>query len=170
MGTYSSGQANLHCIRDSMSDKILSALEPSAVLLQSSAADKLEVITELGNRLYRAGYVKESFVEAALARERELPTGLPLDGKFNAAIPHTDVEHVISPGLALATLSKPVMFKNMVSPEEDVPVQLVILMALDQPKSQVEMLQEISQVLQNKETIERLMAARSYSDVEKAFK
>jgi len=153
-----------------MSDKILSALEPSAVLLQISAADKAEVITELGNLLFRAGYVKPSFVQAALARERELPTGLPLDGKYNAAIPHTDVEHVIIPGLALATLSEPVIFKNMVSPEDDVPVQLVILMALDQPKSQVDMLQEISEVLQNRETIERLMAARSFSDVEKAFK
>lgn len=153
-----------------MSDKILSALEPSAVLLQLSATDKADVITELGDLLYRAGYVKESFVQAALARERELPTGLPLDGKYNAAIPHTDVEHVISPGLALATLSKPVIFKNMVSPEEDVPVQLVILMALDQPKSQVEMLQEISEVLQNRGMIEKLMAARSFADVEKAFK
>jgi PTS system galactitol-specific IIA component len=152
-----------------MSEKILTILEPSAVRLRSAADNRVEVITELGDLLYQAGVVKESFTKAALQRESELPTGLPLEGNFNAAIPHTDVEHVISPALALATLSKPVLFKNMVSPEEDVPVQLVILMALDQPKSQVEMLQEIAAVLQDKETIEKLMEAKSYSDIRNAF-
>ena len=29
-----------------------------------------------------------------------MPTGLPLEGKYNAAIPHTDIQHVIKPALA----------------------------------------------------------------------
>jgi PTS system galactitol-specific IIA component len=76
---------------------------------------------------------------------------------------------VIKPGLALATLAKPVVFQNMIQPEEGVPVQLVILMALDQPKSQVEMLQEIAGVLQDSQVIEKLMAARNFQDIQKAF-
>jgi len=152
-----------------MSERILNILEPGAVRLHSEAKDKTEVLTELGNLLFQTGYVRESFVEAALQRESQLPTGLPLEGKYNAAIPHTECEHVIKAGLALATLAKPVIFQNMIQPEEGVPVQLVILMALDQPKSQVEMLQEIAGVLQNSLVIEKLMEARDFKDIQKAF-
>ena len=152
-----------------MSEKILNMLGAATVLLGLKAADKTEVITRLGQVLFQAGCVLESFVQAALDRESQLPTGLPLDGRYNAAIPHTEVEHVIKSGLALATLLEPVIFQNMIVPEEAVPVHLVILMALDQPKSQVEMLQEIAEVLQNKETIEKLMMARDFLDVQSAF-
>ena len=152
-----------------MSERILNLLEPSAVRLHSEAQDKTEVLTELGNLLFQTGYVRESFVEAALQRESQLPTGLPLEGKYNAAIPHTECEHVLKAGLALATLARPVIFQNMIQPEEGVPVQLVILMALDQPKSQVEMLQEIAGVLQNALVIEKLMEARDFQDIQKAF-
>jgi len=152
-----------------MSERILNILEPGAVRLHREAQDKTEVITELGNLLFQTGYVRESFVEAALQRESQMPTGLPLEGRYNAAIPHTECEHVIKAGLALATLAKPVIFQNMIQPEEGVPVQLVILMALDQPKSQVEMLQEIAGVLQNSLVIEKLMEARDFKDIQKAF-
>jgi PTS system galactitol-specific IIA component len=152
-----------------MSEKILSLLSPSTVLIGVEAADRTEVISRLGELLLRAGCVRESFVNAALERESQLPTGLPLDGHFNAAIPHTEVEHVVKPGLALATLSSPVVFQNMVMPEEGVAVHLVILMALDQPKSQVEMLQEIAGVLQDKAIIEKLIQARNFFEIRKAF-
>lgn len=150
-------------------NKILKLLEPRAVKLNLEARDAREVVSILGDELYEAGYVLESFVEAALTRESELPTGLPLAGEYNAAIPHTDVEHVKKPGLALATLTKEVVFKNMVSPEEDVPVQLVILMALDKPKAQVDMLQEIAGVLQNASVIEQLMQAQDFREVQIAL-
>jgi len=152
-----------------MSERILNLLEPSAVRLHSEAQDKTEVLTELGNLLFQTGYVRESFVEAALQRESQMPTGLPLEGKYNAAIPHTECEHVLKAGLALATLARPVIFQNMIQPEEGVPVQLVILMALDQPKSQVEMLQEIAGDLQDAQVIEKLMEARDFKDIQKAF-
>jgi PTS system galactitol-specific IIA component len=113
--------------------------------------------------------VRSTFIQAALDRERQLPTGLPLEGKYNAAIPHTDIEHVIRPALALATLTDPVIFQNMIQPEEGVPVQIVFVMALEQPKSQVEMLQEIAGVLQDSQRIELLMQAASFEQVQQAL-
>ena len=53
----------------------------------------------------------------------------------------------------------------MVDPDDNVQVQLVILMALDQPKAQVEMLQEIATVLQDSATIEGLVQASSVEEV-----
>jgi len=148
---------------------ILDFLVPSSVALHYEAGDSKEVITHLGKLLFDAGYVRETFVDAALDRESRLPTGLPLSGDVNAAIPHTEVEHVLKPGLAMATLSTPVTFQNMVSPEEAVPCQLVFVMALDQPKAQIEMLQEIAGILQNPAVIQNLMLASNFEGVRATF-
>lgn len=148
---------------------ILDFLIPNLVSLHYTAKDSTDVITHLGKLLFDAGYVHETFVEAALDRERGLPTGLPLSGDVNAAIPHTEVEHVRKPGLAMATLTAAVTFQNMVSPEEAVPCQLVFVMALDQPKAQIEMLKEIAGILQNPATIESLMSATTFEDVRATF-
>lgn len=149
--------------------KVLDFLVQSSVALHYEAADSKEVITHLGKLLFDAGYVRETFVDAALDRESRLPTGLPLSGDVNAAIPHTEVEHVLKPGLAMATLSTPVTFQNMISPEEAVPCQLVFVMALDQPKAQIEMLQEIAGILQNPDVISRLMSAKDFEEVQATF-
>jgi len=153
-----------------MANKILELLEPSAVCLNLTAADSKEVIDHLSKQLLEAGYVRDSFANAAMEREKVMPTGLPLSGEVNAAIPHTDIEHVVKCGLALATLKQPVIFHNMVATDEEVKVSLVFVMALDQPKAQVEMLKEIAGVLQRPEVIDELMKAKNYKDVRAALK
>jgi PTS system galactitol-specific IIA component len=120
-------------------------------------------------RLFKNGYVRKSFIEATLESEKKLPTGLPLGGTINAAIPHTDTTYVLKPGVALATLKHPVIFRNMVKPEEDVSVQLVFLLSLDHPNSQIEMLQEIAGILQKPETVKRLLTAVTFEDIQVAL-
>jgi len=145
--------------------KIKDYLDPGAILLQLDAESSEEVIRELGGLLLDLGYVKENFVEATIERERTMPTGLPLGGHFNAAIPHVDIEYVNKSALGLATLTQPVVFYNMVENEVEVPCRLVIMLALDQPKSQVEMLQSVAEVLQDPARIEKLMAAESVEEI-----
>jgi len=140
-------------------------LEKSAIVLNYQAKDAEDVITVLGNLLLEAGYTKSTFVEAALEREKSMPTGLPLGGEINAAIPHTDIEHVLKAGVAMATLTSPVIFHNMALPDETVPVNLVFLLALDKPKAQIEMLQEIAGVLQNPSLITELIQATDSENI-----
>ena len=144
-------------------------LDSHAVVLHYPARDAEDVIRMLSAILEARGYVRASFADAALARESTLPTGLVLDGPIHAAIPHTDVEHVIRPAVALATLAHPVIFRHMIAPEEEVPVQVVFLLALEQPKSQVAMLQEVARVLQDERLIRALVAATSIHQVQAAF-
>ena len=145
--------------------KISSFLKPQAIVVQLEAQSSEEVIRALGTRLLELGYVKQNFITATLEREANMPTGLPLGGDINAAIPHVDIEYVNHSALALATLKNPVVFYNMVDSAEAVPVQLVIMLALDQPKSQIEMLQRVSGILQQPELIVKLMAARTPDEV-----
>jgi PTS system galactitol-specific IIA component len=145
--------------------KIIDFLHQEAIILNMKAASSEEVIRELGGKLRNLGFVKEDFVEATLQREANMPTGLPLGGDYNAAIPHVDIEYVNKSALGLATLQEPVVFYNMVENDVEVPCQLVIMLALDKPKSQVEMLQSVAGVLQNPEIIEELMIARSVEEI-----
>jgi PTS system galactitol-specific IIA component len=140
-------------------------LVPHAILTQVEARDAEAVIRKLGGILNELGYVNDGFIAATLAREASMPTGLPLSGAYNAAIPHVDLEFVKHPALALATLKEPVIFHHMVVPEEEVPVRLVIMLALDKPKAQVETLQEVARVLQNAPLVEQLIAAGTAQEV-----
>ncbi len=149
---------------------ILDLLRPEAILINLDAADSSEVITRLGNVLHASGCVHDGFIEAALKREASMPTGLPLMGDINAAIPHVDIEYVKKSSLALATLSHEVAFCNMVNPDEAVPVRLVIMLALDQPKSQVETLQEVAGLLQNPQIVSGLMQAKTPEEILSALR
>lgn len=137
---------------------------PQAVLLADDSLNAATIIRKLGDILYAHKYVNNGFIEATLRREASMPTGLPLGGEYNAAIPHVDIEYVNKPGIALATLKTPVIFQNMVEPEEAVPVQLVFMLALDKPKSQIDALQQIAGVLQEPEVITGLMSSRTPDD------
>ena len=140
-------------------------LEKDAIIIGLKAENSEEVIRALGGRLFKLGYVKDDFVEATLKREREMPTGLPLGGESNAAIPHVDIEYVNQSSLALATLASPVVFYNMVDNDEEVPCQLVIMLALDQPKSQIEMLQKVAEIFQTPGLVEKIIAAKSVEEI-----
>jgi len=57
----------------------------------------------------------------------------------------------------------------MVLPDELVPVRLVFLLALEQPKAQVEMLQEVAGVLQNPKLVSDLLEKGSYKEIIETF-
>jgi len=148
-----------------MAQALMNYLDPGAIVLGVKAATDQDVIRILAGRLQSLGYVKPSFSGAVLAREAELPTGLPLGSDNNVAVPHTDPEHVLRPGLAFATLAEPVLFSNMENPDEKLRVSVVFLMALNDKDKQIEMLQEIAGTIQSPEIIAALIRSKSVEDV-----
>ncbi|CAN0653865.1 PTS sugar transporter subunit IIA [Nitratireductor aquimarinus] len=153
-----------------MAEALMNHIDPEAIVLGVDTDSREAVIRLLAEKLQAAGYVKDSFADAVLAREASMPTGLPLGHAVNVAVPHTDPEHVLKPGIALATLKKPVAFANMEDPDEPVEVGLVFLMALNDKDRQIEMLQEIMATIQSEEAISGLMQASSVDDVAAVLK
>ena len=151
-------------------DKLENLLVESAIILDYPAKDAEDIISELGRLLQEAGYVKGGFIAAALEREKTMPTGLPLMGNVNAAIPHTDIVHVLRPGVAFATLAEPVSFYNMAMPDEVVLVSIVFLLALDEPNAQICMLKEIAGILQKPILIDWLIKAHTFDEVRSIIK
>lgn len=60
--------------------------------------------------MFEKGYVKSTYIDAVLEREKTLPTGLDI-GEMCVAIPHTDSKHVNESNVALAVLKNPVEFR-----------------------------------------------------------
>lgn len=141
-------------------------LDLDLVVLNMEAETSSEIIEELGALLLSKGYVKDSYVQAVLERERNLPTGLCI-GDFCVAIPHTDSGHVNQSNIGIATLKKPSVFHSMINPVEKLNVQLVFLLAVKNPTLQIELLKNLMSVFQNQELLIQLRNATSKEEVSK---
>ncbi|QUC03843.1 PTS sugar transporter subunit IIA [Atopobium sp. oral taxon 416] len=138
-------------------------LETNRILLNTDANRMEDVMQTVGGKLIELGYGKESYVQALIDREREYPTGLDING-VGVAIPHTEVEHVNKSGIAIATLKHSVIFEDMGS-EGDVNVQLVFVLAVTDPHEHIEELQRIIQILQDGNTLTKILNSASEESV-----
>ena len=122
------------------------------------AANADGVIRALALRLLACGHVHPSFEKAALTREKRSPTGLPFEGAA-VALPHAEPEHVVSPAIAVATLTTPVRFRQMGDPATQLSVQLVVMPALTQKQQAAGELARLLELLQSAALRQALLAA-----------
>ncbi|WP_265457673.1 PTS sugar transporter subunit IIA [Enterococcus sp. HY326] len=123
-------------------------LKEELVFRDISAENQEAVLDYLAKQLYEKDFVKKEYIAAIKERELEYPTGLPSTPP-GIAIPHANFELVKKTTLAIATLKEPVLFHNMEDNKEEIPVQIVIMMAIGEPHGQIEMLQKIVGIIQN---------------------
>ncbi len=136
------------------------------IALNLEVKNKEEVIQELGKRMFEKGYVKSTYIDAVLEREKTLPTGLDI-GEMCVAIPHTDSKHVNESNVALAVLKNPVEFRNMIDPSKKVEVMVVFLLAINDPDSRVTLLSKLMSVFQNVELLKQIKSSSSTQEVTK---
>lgn len=139
------------------------SISKDLIFLDLNLSNKEEVITFLANKLYDLGYVKDTYLHNVLLRESVYPTGLLLDS-YNVAIPHTESEHVYKSGIVIGRLKNPVIFKYMADPNQDVAVNLVVMLAIKDPKNQVPVLSELMTGLSNKKLLNFLMDVDTVSE------
>lgn len=116
----------------------LSLMRPRAL----SAADVLRAVAD---QALEQGFVRDTFGDALLAREKEFPTGLPTP--LPVAIPHTEPEHVLRPALAAVLLDPPVEFGEMGGADRTVAVRLAVVLMVTDPGSQVGLLSRLIMAL-----------------------
>ena len=134
-------------------------LNPALIFPETDAADSEDALRQLGSAVTREGYAKESYVQALLERERDYPTGLDVNG-YGVAIPHTSVDHVNRPGIAIAVLNRPVTFIQMGTDDETVGVRILFMLAVVDPDKHIDELQRILEIIQDTGVLEALLAAR----------
>jgi galactitol PTS system EIIA component len=139
-------------------------LEEDLVAIDMAAKSKTEAIYELSKLLEEKGYVKESFPQAVVEREGHFPTGLPTS-LYGVAIPHTDSHHVLHTGIAVGVLKNPVEFTIMGTTDHTVQVELVLLLAIQNPASHIQVLQQLMELFQSPEILQRLKDTGSKKEV-----
>ncbi|AVK64038.1 hypothetical protein C5Z26_07900 [Lactobacillus sp. CBA3606] len=144
----------------------MSILNKELVFSHVDANDADELIHYLAEQLKQAGKVKDTFEQAIKDREKIYPTGLPT-GKIAVAIPHTNVEYVNEAAIAFATLAHPIKFHNMAVTDQTVDAQIVVMLAMKNPHSQISMLQKLMALFQDQTLLGRL---QQITDNEQLFK
>jgi PTS system galactitol-specific IIA component len=127
-------------------------LQKELVLINAVCDTSEDILRKLAVLFVEQGFAKDSFVNAVIEREKVYPTGVPA-AVFDIAIPHTISEHVIEPAIAVAVLEKPVEFKEMGSPDITLHPQLVIMMAIKNPKEQNTLLRKMMKLIQNDDAL-----------------
>ena len=128
------------------------------------AAFSEAAIRKIGEGLYRNGYVKDSFVDAVLEREKVYPTGLPF-ARCGIALPHTDIEHVIRPIIAVAVLKDPVIFQNMGDASQAVEVKMVVMLAMKNSEFQLTLLSRLIETLQDSDFVLGMLNAKTKEEL-----
>ncbi|XCY70005.1 PTS sugar transporter subunit IIA [Streptococcus iniae] len=129
----------------------------------SEIKEKMRALTFLSQQLTQQGYVTEGFTDAIIAREAVFPTGLQFED-YGVAIPHTDSDYVRETKIAIMTLKEPVPFIQMTTENQTVEVRVIIMLAIKDAHTQLDMLQRIIGFLQDPETVSTLL---SYSAEQK---
>lgn len=145
-------------------NQVETLLHEDLILLDYEADNKEDLLNSLASILKEKGYVKESYINGILEREKEFPTGLNTEG-VKVALPHTDAKHVTKAAILIAKLKDPVIFKEMGMSNSDVDAKLIFMMAVKNPDEQVKTLSKLMSILCEKETLIKLHDCTSASSV-----
>ena len=139
-------------------------LHEDLVLVDVAATDRDDLLKKLALSLYEKGYVKETYADAIIKREKVFPTGLATNG-VRVAIPHTDAEHVNTPAILVAKLKEEVEFIEMGSENKTVKVSLVFMLALKNHDDQLDTLSNLMNVFSNEELLTDLYGSTNGKDL-----
>ncbi len=141
------------------------ALEQELILFDVEAKDQFDALGKLADNLQQHGYVKDTYKEAVIAREKVFATGLPtLIG--GVAIPHTDIQHVNAPAISVARLKKPVPFVIMGDDSSTVDVDLIFMLAMKEQHAQLELLQNLMGLLQDEEALRTVKTVATAAELQ----
>jgi PTS system galactitol-specific IIA component len=142
-------------------------LDTGCVAVHESCADDAEAIRRAAALLVLTGAVTEEYADAAMDREREFPTGLPTQ-PIGVALPHAD-HGVRRPAIALMTLQEPVLFYEMGTGERQIPVTLVIMLALPAGDAHVQAIGALAEIIQQPGFVEEVMNAQTRDQLYAVF-
>lgn len=115
-----------------------------------------DLIPLISVNLLKSGDVDNNFIEKVLERERNFPTGLPTE-PIAVAIPHAYPENVNNNKVAIATLKKPILMREMGGDFNDtLNVSLVFLLAFNDANKHLNILQNIVELIKNQKIVKTI--------------
>ncbi len=138
------------------------------IIPELKATSSTDVIRALGGLLHEQGYVRDTYVEAAIEREKIFATGLPTSG-IQVAIPHTDPEHVVRSAIAIGVPETPVEFGEMGNPDGTVKAQIICMLAVMKSETLVSLLQNLVALFQDEKVLRKIVTSTSAEQIAEIF-
>ena len=133
------------------------------VFLEQSHKCENDFLNFISDELLKKGYVKESFKDAIINREKEYPTGIGTE-IYNLAIPHTDTEHVNKSGIAFVKFNNKCEFKEMCT-NNNLNVDMAFVLLVTKKEEQVVLLSKLMGLFSNNEFLEQLYNEKNESNI-----
>ena len=131
---------------------------PELVFFDFEAKDRFEFFNKMSEILVEKGYVKDTWLDAILTREKNYPTGLQFE-HIAVALPHVDPENLIKPYIAVIKPKEPIVFEGMAGIGGDVPAELIVnLGLLAHAEGQVAVLQALMSVFMDEASVADITA------------
>lgn len=143
-------------------------VDAACVDLDVSSSDRDEILRHLSHLLEGRGYVGASYADAIVEREHDYPTGLPFE-HIAIAMPHADPDDVHESAIAIGRCSKRPLFNSMETPGNQLPVDLVVLLAVKNPEMHLAVLSNLIQVFCDGDNCALLKETGSKEDIRSLF-
>ncbi|MDN6663379.1 MAG: PTS sugar transporter subunit IIA [Tetragenococcus koreensis] len=144
--------------------EVLDVLNKKLVFLNENFNNANELFDFVGAKTKELDLAKNSYVDALKKRESDFPTAIQFND-VGVAIPHADSEHIKNEFIALVTLDEPIKFKAMEDSDQEIEVTIVFVLGLLKANDQLETLQAIVKLLQEKNALNLLNDADNINDV-----
>ncbi|WP_232698126.1 PTS sugar transporter subunit IIA [Brevibacillus daliensis] len=141
----------------------------SLICLHADVKTAEEAIHLAADRLMQEGFVTSDYAQAVIEREKTYPTGLAGAG-YNIAIPHTNPEFVIKPGVAVVIPKDPIIFAMMGTPAEKLACQMIFPLAMKSPDKQLQLLMKLMSFFQNSEVLKQVYEAKEAKTIMELMK
>lgn len=147
-----------------MEDNIL--IDEKYIHIDCEYDNKEDLLKYLTDTMLEDNVIKNTFYENILAREFKYPTGLNT-GVIKVAIPHTNPEHVNEAAISIATLKNSIKFNNMENSNEELFVDLVFMLAVDNPEKQVPLLVKLMGIFSQSDKLKEIKESKDKSEIKK---
>lgn len=153
----------LHIIKGRYRALSIIEINESLIFLSAEFEDAESAMRRMSSEIRARGYVRESYCDAVLERERNFPTGVPEEG-LGGAVPHATSEHVITSAMAVAVLERPVRFNLMGSPDESADVDIIFMLAVNTPQDHMRALGKVISILMSPEKTDCIRNIKNAAD------
>lgn len=138
-------------------------IKEELIQLDWQVTDREDFFQQMVTKLEKLGYVRPSFRQAILKREEKYPTALPTAPEA-IAIPHSDIEHVITPFIAVTRLATAVEWHEMGNNDATHPVRYIFMLGFTHDDGHVKVLQLLLKNFMAPHYMERLNTATTETD------
>lgn len=138
-------------------------IKESYIMLDKSFKGQDDFFKSISNKLIEDKIVIEGYYEALVKREKDFPTGLPVNQ--GVAIPHLSNDYSLKNQIVYVRLAESISFTEMGTDDSRVDVKHVFFLILKEGQDHIEFLSSIINLIQEPKVLETLSSLNDADSV-----